>query len=186
VKQNTPDFVILDLGLPDIDGFQVLERIRHFSSVPIIVLTIRGEERDVVKALGLGASDYITKPFRHLEFVARIRNTMRKKTHLEIFPTFKVGDYTFQPNENKLFREDKSIRLTNTENKILQLLAENSGKVVTISSIARALWDIDYTGASKSIYVYIRRLREKIEADANCPKIIISKPNVGYFLVKAN
>lgn len=183
VKDEAPDVVILDLGLPDINGFEVLKRIRLFSNVPIIILTVRGDEADVVKGLEWGADDYIVKPFRQMELIARIGVHLRGRAVSDELP-LTCGPLRFEPSTRQLFRGDKEIYLTATESIIMRHLMENAGRVVTHSSLAEEIWGRDYPGAADSIKVYIRRLREKIEEDPSSPKLILTKPGVGYRLVK--
>jgi two-component system, OmpR family, response regulator VicR len=178
VESQQPDIVILDLGLPDTNGFDVLREIRRFSDIPIIIVTVRAEEADVVKGLEWGADDYIVKPFRQLELISRIKAQTRKhaqdeeekivKGHLELSST------------GQLFNGDNKIDLTITESKILAHLMRNAGHVVTHSSIAEAVWGEDYPSAVESLRVHMRRLREKIEKDPRNPKFITTKPGVGY------
>ena len=183
VETEQPDIVILDLGLPDITGFEVLRQIRRFSTVPTIILTVRTEESDVVKGLEWGADDYITKPFRQLELLARVRSMIRRHTPLEeSMLTF--GPLQLNTDTGQLYMGGKEIALTVTENHILGYLMKNAGRVVTHSNLAEAVWGDDYPGATDSLKVHIRRLREKIEQDPGKPRIILTKTGVGYFLAK--
>jgi two-component system KDP operon response regulator KdpE len=183
VETEQPDLVILDLGLPDINGFEVLRQIRRFSSVPTIILTVRSDEADVVKGLEWGADDYITKPFRQLELLARVKSLIRRHSPSEeemlIFGPLKLDAVTGQ-----LTMGGKEIALTVTENHIMSYLMKNGGHVVTHSSLAEAVWGDDYPGATDSLKVHIRRLREKVEKDPGKPRIILTKTGVGYFLTK--
>jgi two-component system response regulator VicR len=183
VETETPDIVILDLGLPDINGFEVLRQIRRFSAVPTIILTVRSEEVDVVKGLEWGADDYITKPFRQLELLARVKSLIRRYSPTEeILLTY--GPFRLDPVTGQLHIGDKEIALTVTENHILSYLMKNAGHVVTHSNLAEAVWGDDYPGAADSLKVHIRRLREKIEQDPGKPRVILTKTGVGYFLPK--
>jgi len=184
IESALPDIVILDIGLPDINGFEVLKNIRLFSSVPILVLTVREEEADIVKALELGADEYIIKPFKHMELVARIKKLIQRRDFSKSKRSVKIGSFSFDPYSNKLYTDKIERRLTNTENKILCILYENSGRVVTFASVANALWDTGYTESNNAIHVYIRRLRKKIETDASHPQLILTKTGIGYYLVK--
>ncbi len=183
VETEQPDIVILDLGLPDITGFEVLRQIRRFSAVPTIILTVRTEEADVVKGLEWGADDYITKPFRQLELLARVRSMIRRHTPLEE-SNLTFGHLQLNTDTGQLYMNDKEIALTVTENHILGYLMKNAGRVVTHSNLAEAVWGDDYPGATDSLKVHIRRLREKIEQDPGKPRIILTKTGVGYFLAK--
>ena len=183
VESEAPDIVILDLGLPDISGFEVLRQIRHFSAVPTIILTVRAEEADVVKGLEWGADDYITKPFRQLELLARVKSMIRRHTTAEE-STLTYGPLRLESETAQLHMGDKEIALTVTENHILAHLMKNAGHVVTHSNLAEAVWGDDYPGATDSLKVHIRRLREKIEEDPGKPRIILTKTGIGYFLAK--
>jgi two-component system KDP operon response regulator KdpE len=183
VESEAPDIVILDLGLPDINGFEVLRQIRLFSSVPIIILTVRAEETDIVKGLEWGADDYIVKPFRQLELLARVRALIRRRTPAEE-ETLVVGPLRLEAATGQLFHNSKEIALTITESRLLSHLMRNAGHVVTHSSLAEVVWGNDYPGATDSLKVHIRRLREKIEADPSHPQLILTKSGVGYFLAR--
>lgn len=181
VESEAPDMVILDLGLPDINGFEVLRNIRLFSSVPTIILTVRSDEADIVKGLELGADDYITKPFRQLELLARVKAQMRPygKTEREIVSR---GSLKLETETGQLNQNGREIALTVTESRILSHLMKNIGRVVTHSSLAEVVWGDDYPGAADSLKVHIRRLREKIEADPGEPKIILTRAGIGYLM----
>jgi two-component system KDP operon response regulator KdpE len=183
VESEAPDIVILDLGLPDINGFEVLRQIRLFSSIPIIILTVRAEESDVVKGLEWGADDYIVKPFRQLELLARVRALIRRQTPTEE-ETLAVGPLRLEVNTGQLLHNSQEIALTITESRLLSHLMRNAGHVVTHSSLAEAIWGNDYPGAADSLKVHIRRLREKIEADPSHPELILTRAGVGYFLAR--
>ena len=183
VESEQPDIVILDLGLSDITGFEVLRQIRRFSAVPTIILTVRTEEADVVKGLEWGADDYITKPFRQLELLARVRSMIRRHMPSE-GGMLTFGLLRLDANTGQLCVGGKEVALTVTENHILGYLMKNAGRVVTHSNLAEAVWGDDYPGATDSLKVHIRRLREKVEQDPGKPRIILIKTGVGYFLAK--
>ncbi len=183
VESESPDIVILDLGLPDINGFEVLRQMRRFSSVPTIILTVRSDEADVVKGLEWGADDYITKPFRQLELLARVKSLIRRHSPAEE-EWLTYGPFRLDPMTGQLHIGDKEVALTVTENHILSHLMRNAGHVVTHSNLAEAVWGDDYPGATDSLKVHIRRLREKIEKDPGKPTFILTKTGVGYFLSK--
>lgn len=183
VESEAPDIVVLDLGLPDINGFEVLRQIRRFSAVPTIILTVRSEESDVVKGLEWGADDYITKPFRQLELLARVKSLIRRHTPSdEAILTY--GLLRLDPVTGQLHMGEKEIALTVTENHILSHLMRNAGHIVTHSNLAEAVWGDNYPGATDSLKVHIRRLREKIEKDPGKPRVILTKTGVGYSLAK--
>lgn len=184
VESESPDIVILDLGLPDISGFEVLRQIRLFSKVPTIILTVRSDEADVVKGLEWGADDYIIKPFRQLEFLARVKALIRRQAPSEE-ESLVYGPLHLDTTARQLYYGRKEINLTVTENHILSHLMTNAGRVVTHSSLAEAVWGDDYPGSADSLKVHIRRLREKIEEDPSHPTLILTRTGVGYFLAKA-
>jgi len=183
VETESPDIVILDLGLPDINGFEVLRQIRRFSNVPTIILTVRSDESDVVKGLEWGADDYITKPFRQLELLARVKSLIRRHSPTEE-EWLIYGPMRLDPVTGQLHIGEKEIALTVTENHILSHMMRNAGHVVTHSNLAEAVWGDDYPGATDSLKVHIRRLREKVEKDPGKPIFILTKTGVGYFLSK--
>ncbi len=184
VEKELPDVVILDLGLPDISGFDVLKQVRQFSSVPIIILTVRAEEADIVKGLEWGADDYVIKPFRQLELLSRVQVQMRKRnTACEVMPLV-CGQLYFDPSARQLRYREKKVSLTATESQIIYQLMRNAGRVVTHADVAEGVWGVDYPGAIDSLKVHIRRLREKLEEDPSHPQLIITKAGVGYSLAK--
>ena len=184
VENEKPDIVILDLGLPDINGYDVLKQIRLFSDIPILILTARTEESDIVKGLEWGADDYMIKPFRQLELLSRIKALTRRRANADSEIPVNVGQLNFNPSTGQLFYHDKEISLTPTEGRILNHLMRNAGQVVTHSSLADAVWGEDYPGAVDSLKVYIRRLREKLETQPQDPQLIVTKAGVGYLLIK--
>lgn len=185
VESENPDVVILDLGLPDISGFDVLKQTRLFSDVPIIILTVRSDEADIVKGLEWGADDYMVKPFRQLELLSRIKALTRRGGHLIEGIPLACGQLRFEPSTSQLFDGDKEISLTPTEGRILHHLMKNVGQVITHSGLAETVWGDDYPEAADSLKVYIRRLREKLEADPSNPQIILTRAGIGYLLAKS-
>lgn len=184
VESENPDVIILDLGLVDISGFEVLQQVRLFSAVPILILTVRSDEADIVKGLEWGADDYMVKPFRQLELLSRIRALTRRASPAAKETLLVCGQLRFDPSTRQLFYGDREIGLTRSEASILQHLMRNAGQVVTYSSLAEAVWGEDYPDATESLRVYIRRLREKLETEPGRPQIILTKTGVGYSLVK--
>jgi PAS domain S-box-containing protein len=184
VESEDPDVVILDLGLPDVSGFDVLQQIRVFSSVPIVILSVKTDEAEMVKGLEWGADDYVVKPFRHLELLERLRVQVRKQAPSGGEPLIVCGPLRFDPTTNQLSYGSKEISLTIIEGRIIQHLMRNAGHVVTHSRLAEAVWGDDYPGAIDSLRVYIRRLRGKLEEDPKNPKLILTKAGIGYFLAK--
>ena len=184
VESESPDVVILDLGLPDANGFEVLKQIRLFSSVPVLILTVRSEETDVVRGLEWGADDYMVKPFRQLELLSRIRALTRRHDSSAEETPLVCGQLHFNPSTRQLHHNENEINLTRTEGAIIQHLMKNAGQVVPYHSLAESVWGENYPDATESLRVYIRRLREKIEEDPGNPQIILTKASVGYLLAK--
>jgi two-component system KDP operon response regulator KdpE len=184
VETEEPDIVILDLGLPDVSGFEVLRRIRLFSSVPIIVLTVRADEPDIIRGLEWGADDYIAKPFRQKELLARLKVQLRKHSRTDEETPITSGPLRLDPTTYQLKYGSREISLTIIEGRIMQCLMRNVGNVVTHSRLAEAVWGEDYPGALDSLRVYIGYLRGKLEGDPGNPKLIRTKAGVGYSLVK--
>jgi two-component system KDP operon response regulator KdpE len=182
LQSEKPDAVILDLGLPDISGFEVLKRIRLFSAVPILILTVRSDESDIVKGLEWGADDYVIKPFRQKELLSRIKLITRRRSAIAGETPLICGQLQFEPSTGQLFYEGREINLTPTEASIMNHLLENAGRVVTHSGLAEAVWGVDYPDAADSLRVHIRRLRTKLEADPSEPKIVLTRAGMGYML----
>jgi two-component system KDP operon response regulator KdpE len=187
VETLSPDIIILDLGLPDMSGFQVLQSIRQFTDIPVVILTVSSEEVKVVKGLEMGANDYLTKPFRQMELLARLEAASRSLYHPNVSDICqKVGVYNFFPSRHEVEYRGKTIHLTHTESTILAHLLRNQNKSVTYSSIAHVLWSHEYDGAPDAIRVYLGNLRKKLEVDPTCPKLINTIPGVGYSLNISN
>jgi two-component system KDP operon response regulator KdpE len=177
-----PDLVILDLGLPDIDGLELLRRIRHLQSgLPIVVLSSRGDEAGKVAALDLGADDYVTKPFGMDELLARMRAALRHQLQVGgERPVFQVGDLGVDLVRRIVRKGDKEVKLSPKEYDLLRLLVQHAGKVLTHKFLLRELWD-DLTDA-QYLRVYVRQLRRKIETDPERPQHIMTETGVGYRL----
>ncbi|MFC1981590.1 response regulator transcription factor [Chloroflexota bacterium] len=184
VESEKPDVVILDLGLPDVSGYEVLKEIRTFSEVPILILTVRSEEADVTKGLELGADDYVVKPFRQMELLSRIRALVRRVGSSLSEEPLVCGALSFNPSTRQIFCRQEEMYLTHTEYIILHQLIRNAGHVVTHSMLAEAVWGGEYPHAVEGLRVYIRRLREKIEVAPDDPQIIITKVGTGYLLAQ--
>jgi len=183
-ESEAPHIIILDLGLPDISGFEVLKQTRLFSSVPIIVLTAKTEEASVVKGLEWGADDYIVKPCGQLELLARIKARVRDRNSLAEESPISFGPLCFNPSTHQLVNGKKEITLTAIEAHIIHYLIGNRGHVATYSRLAEEVWGDDYPGSVDSLRVHIRRLRQKLEADPGCPQLILTRPGIGYFMAK--
>ena len=182
VASQPPDLIVLDLGLPDIEGTEVCRRVRMSSAVPIIVLSARGAETDKVAALELGADDYVTKPFGSDELVARIRVALKRVFSAEEPPEgrVRVGDLTIDYDRHRLLRGDAEIRLTPKEFELLALLARNPERVLTHRVILKAIWGPHAVNEPEHLWVLMGQLRKKIEPDPSKPQYLLSEPWVGY------
>lgn len=181
---NNPALILLDLGLPDIDGTVVLQQIRQNSTVPIIVVSARGQEREKVEALDMGADDYITKPFSISELLARIRVALRKQQpRVEQEETFELDTLKIDFNRRRVTVEGNEIHLTPIEYRILILLVQNCGKVLTHRYISKEIWGYEYTEDFQSLRVFMAGIRRKIEKDTTNPRFIITEVGVGYRFV---
>ena len=182
---RSPDLILLDLGLPDMDGVEVLAKVREWSQVPIIVVTARGNETEKVKALDLGADDYVTKPFGTLELLARIRTAIRHKQKgynpLET-DKIRIGDLVLDIVKRKVSMNDEVIHLTPIEYRILVILMQNAGKVLTLDFISKEIWG-PYTNEHNALRVNMANIRRKIEANPAEPKYIHTEVGVGYRIV---
>ncbi len=183
VENLGPEVLILDLGLPDISGFEVIKRIRLFSNIPILVLTQDEDEKSTVKALEWGADEYIIKPFRQMELLARIKSLLRRQHSTPGLTTETIGPFSFDPEKYHLKYKNKPVSLTRTEYIIFYQLALNRDRVVSNASLAEHIWESNYPSATEAIRVYIRRLRQKLESNPNQPKLILTQPGMGYKLV---
>ena len=177
-----PDLILLDLGLPDIDGVEVILRLREWSLVPIIVLSVRDREKDKVSALNAGADDYLTKPFGIGELLARIQVVLRRSQKLTPEPLFSDGDLTVDLAHRRVTAQGIDIQLTPTEYDLLRLLVSHAGKVLTHSQILKHIWGLTYLEQPHVLRVNISNLRRKIEANPSRPRHIITEPGVGYRL----
>lgn len=177
-----PDLILLDLGLPDIDGIEVINRVREWSPVPIIVLSVRDREGDKVLALNAGADDYLTKPFGGAELLARIRVVLRRSQQQAPEPVFCDDDLTVDLAHRTVMLEGREIRLTPTEYDLLHLLVSHAGKVLTRHQILKHIWGPTYLDQPHVLRVNISNLRRKVEADPLRPRHIITEPGIGYRL----
>ncbi len=175
-----PDLIILDLGLPDFDGVEVVSRLREWTEVPIIILSVREQESDKIKALDAGADDYITKPFRMGELLARIRVALRHTVKTEGEPLLSFGELTVDLSHRKVILKGEELKLTPTEYEILKYLALQSGKVVTHKQLLRAVWGPNYQDQTHYLRIYIGQLRRKLETDPSQPLYILTEAGVGY------
>lgn len=179
---NEPDIIILDLGLPDMDGVEVCTRLREWTQCPIIILSVRDSERDKVAALDKGADDYLTKPFGIEELLARVRVALRHSTNRQGTQNkvIQAGALTIDLAWHNVKRGEEEIRLTATEYKLLSYLAANHGRVLTHHSILTNVWDPADANHTEYLRVYMRQLRKKLELDPESPQIIITEPGIGY------
>lgn len=184
-KKNEYDIILLDVMLPKLDGFEVCQQIREFSSVPVIMLTAKGDDMDKILGLEYGADDYITKPFNILEVKARIkaiiRRTKKKAPEKENRKVVEKGDLHLDCDSRRLNIGGKEINLTAKEFDLLELMALNPNKVYSRDHLLNAVWGYDYPGDVRTVDVHIRRLREKIEANPSEPKYVHTKWGVGYY-----
>jgi len=178
-----PDVILLDLGLPDLDGVEVIKRIREWSQVPIIVLSVREREDDKIAALDAGADDYLTKPFGVGELLARMRAALRRSLQQAPAPVFSSGDLVMDLTLRRVTVKGEDIQLTPTEYDLLRLFVNHVGKVLTHSMILKQIWGIAYQEQPHVLRVNISNLRRKIEADPSRPRHIITEPGIGYRLV---
>jgi len=182
---HLPDLIILDLGLPDMEGLAVATRIREWSSVPILVLSARGQERDKIAALDAGADDYVTKPFGVGELTARMRVALRHAARAKAEPAeavFQVGDLRLDLARRQVTLGGAAVHLTPIEYKLLALLASHAGKVVTQRQLLREVWGPAFEQQSQYLRVYMQQLRKKLEATPARPRYLRTEPGVGYRL----
>lgn len=182
------DMILLDVMLPKLDGFQVCQRIREFSTVPIMMLTAKGDDMDKILGLEYGADDYITKPFNILEVKARIKAVMRRSHRNDVSrensSQITSGDIRIDNDSRRLFIKDKEFNLTTKEFEMLCLLVTNPGKVYSRDVLLREIWGADFPGDARTVDVHIRRLREKIEPNPSEPRYVHTKWGLGYYYQK--
>jgi two-component system KDP operon response regulator KdpE len=177
---HPPDLILLDLGLPDDDGHSVLQKLREWYTEPVIILSVQSSETDIIKALDNGANDYLTKPFRTGELLARIRSALRSARINESEPITVFGDVEIDFAARMVRKKDESIKLTSTEYSLLSLFARHEGKVLTHQYLLREIWGAGYISQSQYLRVFIAQLRKKIEDDPNRPTMIVTESGVGY------
>ncbi|NTU74716.1 MAG: response regulator [Anaerolineaceae bacterium] len=179
---HRPDLVILDLGLPDMDGVEVTRRIREWSSMPIIILSVRNQEQVKIEALDAGADDYLTKPFGVGELLARIRVVMRRVVTPDGNPVYQVGELTIDLARHRVTVSSKEVVLTPTEFDLLKELAQNAGKVLTHRHLIHQVWGTVYEDEDRLLRVNIANLRKKIEVNPSKPEYLVTELGVGYRL----
>jgi two-component system KDP operon response regulator KdpE len=177
---DRPDLVLLDLGLPDLDGVEVTRRLREWSPVPIIIISVRDREGDKIRALDEGADDYLTKPFGLGELLARIRAALRHTKTAEEQPVFEAGELLVDFTKRTVKLDGAELALTPTEYGLLRLLASNLGKVITHRQLLREVWGPAYEQDTHLLRVHMSNLRQKLEKDAARPEYIVTEPGVGY------
>ena len=182
VAAHRPDLVILDLGLPDLDGLEVTRQLREWTHLPIIILSVRGEEAEKIAALDAGADDYLTKPFGAGELLARMRAAVRRASSPAVEPLFSTGDLTVDLARRLVSVTGNPVQLTPTEYDLLRLLVTHAGKVLTHHQLLRQVWGAGYETEAHILRVNISNLRRKLEPDPSRPRYILTEPGVGYRL----
>jgi two-component system, OmpR family, KDP operon response regulator KdpE len=183
--RQRPDLIVLDLGLPGMDGLEVIRRVREQTQTPIVVLSAREAEPDKVRALDLGADDYLTKPFGVQELLARVRVALRHASHsaASAGPLFETGELRVDLERRLVFRLSDEVHLTPTEYKLLVTLVRNAGKVLTHRHLLHEVWGANYEGQTHYLRVYMAQLRQKLERDSARPRLLLTEPGVGYRLM---
>jgi two-component system KDP operon response regulator KdpE len=183
VERESPDLVLLDIGLPGRDGFEVLRELREFSDVPVVMLTARDDAMDKVKGLELGADDYVTKPFNHLELMARVRAVLRRHdmpAPASRAPSFRSGDLEVDFARQEVRLRGERVDLTPTEYKLLYHLVRNAGHVLQHGTLLAKVWGREYVDETDYVRVYVRRLRDKLGDDPDHPRYIQTERRLGY------
>lgn len=185
-NEEEPALVLLDIMMPDMDGYTVCRRIREFSQIPIVMVTVKGNEEEKVEGLDAGADDYVTKPFSSMELTARVRAVLRRTKLWEERPepAFRFGDLVVDFASHRVTLGEEEITLTATEYRILSYLARNAGRVVTPDNILSSVWGEEYRGEAHLVQVNIARLRKKLKDDVKNLRYILTKPGIGYIMPK--
>jgi len=180
-----PDVIVLDINMPRMDGIEACRRLREWANMPIIILSVRGDEKDKVKALDEGADDYITKPFGIEELLARIRVALRRfKSPTIVAPLFTAGDLEVDLSKRLVRRRGQLVKLTQSEYELLAYMVSNCGKVLTHTELLHKVWGPEYGAEREYIRVFVGQLRRKIEDDPSNPRFIVTVPRMGYRFVK--
>ncbi len=180
VASHQPSLIILDLGLPDIDGIDVLKNLREWFHKPIIILSVRNSEEDIVHALDKGANDYLTKPFRTGELLARIRASLRQGQTANDTPVFQIGDLSVDVANHIAKKKDELLDLTPTEFSLLSLFVKNQGCVLTHQYILKEVWGYGYVEQTQYLRVFVAQLRKKIEDNPTKPTLLVTESGIGY------
>jgi two-component system KDP operon response regulator KdpE len=179
---HRPDLIVLDLGLPDLDGLTILKRIREWSGAPVIILTVKDAERDKVSLLDAGADDYLTKPFSVPELIARIRVALRHSQPQDSDTPFRSGTIEVDLAKRTVARDGLPVKLTATEYDLLRLLVKNAGRVLTQTQLLKEVWGPQAVEQTQYLRVFIGQLRKKLEVDPSRPRLILTEPGIGYRL----
>ena len=175
-----PSLIILDLGLPDIDGLELLAKLREWFARPILILTVRNSEEDIITALDKGANDYLTKPFRSGELLARVRSALRINTEKKDSPVLQFGTLSIDLVNHVVRKDNEIVKLTATEFSLLSLLSKNQGRVLTHQFLLKEVWGYGYLEQTQYLRVFIAQLRKKIEDNPSKPKLLITESGIGY------
>lgn len=182
---HPPELILLDLGLPDENGHLVLQKLRQWYTNPVIILSVQKNEEDIIKALDNGANDYLSKPFRTGELLARIRSALRDSIAEEGDTTLNFHDLQIDLSARTVKKNNQLVKLTSTEYSLLAILIKNEGKVLTHQYLLRAIWGPGFINQSQYLRVFIAQIRKKIETDANRPEYLLTESGVGYrFMIK--
>jgi two-component system KDP operon response regulator KdpE len=177
---HNPSLIILDLGLPDTDGIEILKKIREWYQKPVIILSVRNSEDDIINALDKGANDYLTKPFRTGELLARIRVALRYSQDSKDEPNMTFDTLSIDLPNHIARKNGEILKLTSTEFSLLALLAKNAGRVMTHQAVLREIWGFGYAGQTQYLRVFVAQLRKKIEDDPSKPRLLITESGIGY------
>ena len=180
MARDRPDVLILDLGLPDMDGTEVIKGVRGWTSTPIIVLSAWGQESQKVAALDAGADDYVTKPFGMDELLARLRAAVRRASPAPEAPVVTTDDFTVDLADKRVIRGGKDVRLTPTEWQLLEVLVRHAGRLVTQRQLLAEVWGPGYQNEAHYLRVYVANLRRKLEPDPSAPRHLLTEPGIGY------
>ena len=180
---HQPDLILLDLGLPDENGHLVLQKLREWYTNPVLILSVQNSEDDIIRALDNGANDYLSKPFRTGELLARIRSAIRSSSMEESLPVIACGDLQIDLAQRTVVKNGEVVKLTATEYALMVLFARNEGKVLTHQYLLRDVWGPGYINQTQYLRVFIAQLRKKVETDPNRPELILTESGIGYRFV---